>query len=456
MLALKNLFVAFLSMEFENFFGLYTLTHFNGKKTPASATLCLTKDGESILVSAHVANSIKGKARLDSDRLIGMLLSSMISGDQSQMMIEGAIIGGFASGFEVQRDLHRLLLRNESNTLIFAETVTSEDAVGNYSIVSVNGDIPPTPFFIEIILADDTINLHANLGVLLEGQAQLIDGVLEGVLCCQNAEDEENLTSLAKLVVKGFRRGFQVRKNETGLLLAFNDCLVQLCCVIGKNEIQGEYIFKSMNGSPISSSRQLLLTLSAKDEILFSASIASNLECIASLDGNTIFSDGPMRSTEGTGNEDVMKVEGALTEGMQKGFSLAMVGNQLTMKGPTSFVLLKVAKVPATLNGPTFKGTYVVKCFSTEKNGLLFRIIDEVSNTWAFYNDTPDYKMKVNATLGSRSVIEVLGKTACSKDETDRYVADLVINPGKTELFIRGKVNGFKFLYSAVPVKKKE
>lgn len=441
-------------METENIFGLFSLTHFNRKKTSVAATLCLTKDGESILVCARVANTIKGKTRLENGRLTGMLLSSMASGDQNQMIIEGAIVGGFASGFEIQRDLHRLLLRNESNTLVFVETVGSKDAVGNYTIVSVNGDIPSTPFFLEVVLLDNFLHVRANLGLLLEGKAQLIDGVFQGDLSSQNAEEEENLSALAKLVIKGFHRGYQVRRNETGLLLAFNDLFVQLSYVIGPKEIQGEYIFKSMNGAPISTTHQLLLSFNGENPILFNASIANTLQCSAFLNGNTILSSTPMNSIRMMGSDSEMKVEAALTEGMKEGFVLSMVGNQLTMKGSTTFVLVKVAQVPATLRGPTFKGTHVVKCFKAEENGLLFRIIDEVSNTWAFYNDTNDYKIQVNATLGSRSIVQVLGNTKCTKDEADKYVMDLSVNPGETELFITGKVNGFKFLYSAQPVKK--
>lgn len=440
-------------IDSDEFCGSYVLSHFNGSKAPASAVLCLTRDGDSILTFAHVGNTMKGRTRIKNNRLVGMLLSSMTTGDQNQMILEDAIIGGFASGFEVLKELNRLLLRNESNTLIFVETVKTQDAVGIHEITSVNGDVPSTPFSLDISLNDGVMHLDANLGLPLEGNAQFIDGVLQGELVCQNVEDEDKLSSLAKLVVTGFHRGYQVRKSDTGLLLVFNDCYVQLRCILGKNELEGTYIFKTLNGLPISSDDQLLVKFVFTDGD-FIVSIADTTLDRVSLTGNKIRSanDELLHTKDIVG--DYAKVVDALKKGLQDGLSLSMVGNQLTMSGTTTLTLVKTAHVPAVSGHPNYQGTYAVKCFKTEGNGLLFRIVDEVNHTWAFYNDTRDYIIEVNATFGSHSILQFLGDTKVEKGEGGRYSASVWIYPGQTSLFVTGKVNGFKFLYTAKPVKR--
>lgn len=439
-------------MDTEGICGLYALTHLNGKKAPASATLCLTKDGDAIATYVLVANVIKGKAKLEDGRLTGMLLSSMAAGDKNQMIVEDAITGGFGSGFDVRKDINRLLLKNENNALIFVETLKIDDVIGNHSLVTVDGEIPKKAYTIKVVRENNELIANANLGVPLRGSVQIIEGVLKGNLKCNAPDAEDYLVPLAKKFIAALQTGFQIKKNDVGLLLKNSDCPTQLRCVINKKELQGEYIFKSMNGAPIVTDRQLLLSFDDKDDFTVHASIANQLRGSASLDNNVLRADGFFASTRMQGNEDEMKVERALTVGMNDGFTLSLIGNQLTMKGEATFVLLKVAEVEATQSGPTFKGTHVVKCFKTEGNGLLFRIINEVDDQWALYNDTPDYRMHVHATFGSRSTIKALGNSKLERDDKDKYVVECTIEPGATEMFVVGKVNGFKMLYSAEPL----
>lgn len=440
-------------MDGKDICGVYSLTHLNGKKAPASATLCLTMDAGSLSTYVMVANVIRGRSKFENDRLQGMLLSSMAAGDKNQMIVEDAITGGFGSGFDVRRDLNRLLLKNENNALIFVETLRIEDIVGNHTIATVDGDPPKKPFTMRFTMEGNECVVSGSFGVPIRGKCRIKDGVLQGGLEPTIPDADDYMTPSAKSIIAGFRVGFQTKKNDTGLQLKCSECTVQLRSIVGRNELKGEYIFQSMDGEQLSTAKQLLLTFeSADDNLKAHASIANELNGSVSLEQNILRSDDFFASSRMMGTETEMKVEKALTLGLSEGMTLSLVGSQLRMKGASTFTLLKVAKVDATQKGPTFKGTHVVRCFKTEGNGLLFRLINEVDDRWAFYNDTTDYRMHVHATFGSRSSITALGRAKMTTDESQKFVVEVTIDPMATETFIAGKVNGFKVLYSAEPV----
>lgn len=438
-------------MEVETICGVYSLTHLNGKKAPASATLCLTKDGDSILAYILVANVIKGKVKFENGRLTGMLLSAMSAGDKNQMIVEDAVTGGFGSGFDVRKDLNRLLLKNENNALIFLETIKLEDIFGNHSVVTVDGETPKKQFSIKFTRDEGGANVTASLGIPLRGTAVLKDGVLQGSLEATIPDADEYLVPLAKKILSGFGSGFQIKKTDTGLLLKCSEGAVQLRSIVGRKDLKGEFIFKSMDGAPISD-KQMFLSFTDGEELGISAQMVNQLKGVGLLENNVLRSEEFFASTRMMGSEEEMKAETGLVTGMTDGYHLSLIGNQLTMKGPKTYVLLRVAHVDAALKGPTYKGTHAVKCFKTEGNGLLFRIINEVDDHWAFYNDTTDYRMHVHATFGSRSSIKPLGNAKLEKDENDKHIVEITIEPLATEMFIAGKVNGFKMLYSAEPL----
>ncbi|KPA75243.1 putative mitochondrial small myristoylated protein-1, putative (SMP-1) [Leptomonas pyrrhocoris] len=100
------------------------------------------------------------------------------------------------------------------------------------------------------------------------------------------------------------------------------------------------------------------------------------------------------------------------------------------------------------LNGkPTFKGDEVVKGFEKE-NGLLFRIVKKGKKkrqTWAFYNDTKQYEMRVHVTFNAGCDIKALGETKLEEvEDKDEVIATVTVQPGATEMFIEGRVNGFR------------
>ncbi|KPI88165.1 putative Calpain-like cysteine peptidase [Leptomonas seymouri] len=106
------------------------------------------------------------------------------------------------------------------------------------------------------------------------------------------------------------------------------------------------------------------------------------------------------------------------------------------------------------LNGkPAFKGDAMVKGFE-KGNGLLFRIIKHGKKnhqTWAFYNDTKQYAMRVRTTFNSDCDIRALGETTLEEDGGE-WVASVTVPPGETMMFIEGRVNGFRSKMDAFKV----
>ncbi|RNF20128.1 uncharacterized protein Tco025E_03873 [Trypanosoma conorhini] len=92
------------------------------------------------------------------------------------------------------------------------------------------------------------------------------------------------------------------------------------------------------------------------------------------------------------------------------------------------------------------------RCFAAG-NGLLFRLVDERHHTWAYYNDTASYTMHITVTFGRESSVEPLGvaRRTVTDAASGRRRIDLLLPPGRTELFMRGEYNGFSSHYEVVP-----
>lgn len=103
------------------------------------------------------------------------------------------------------------------------------------------------------------------------------------------------------------------------------------------------------------------------------------------------------------------------------------------------------------LNGEPDVTGEVTNCF--EEPGLLYRIVDRPNKTWAFFNDSRAFEVHVACTFGKHSKITALENTKMTRDEaTGEYVAEVVVYPGETELFIKGFVNGFASKLRALPL----
>ncbi|ORC88966.1 calpain-like cysteine peptidase, partial [Trypanosoma theileri] len=105
---------------------------------------------------------------------------------------------------------------------------------------------------------------------------------------------------------------------------------------------------------------------------------------------------------------------------------------------------------PAFKNGePDYEGDYL-SCF--DEPNLLYRILNREEKTWAFYNDTRNYEMHVQFTFGKHSKLEPLENTGMHTKANGEHVAEVVVYPGETEMFVKGNVNGFTSKLRALPL----
>ncbi|KAH9601189.1 protein of unknown function DUF1935 [Trypanosoma melophagium] len=96
---------------------------------------------------------------------------------------------------------------------------------------------------------------------------------------------------------------------------------------------------------------------------------------------------------------------------------------------------------------PTMRGSMETMLF----NGLLLRIIDERTGTWAFFSNTKDYEFHITYLFGVDSTLEPFGHTTMS-EEDDGILCEMVLYPLETERFVRGDVSSFECKIEARPL----
>lgn len=102
------------------------------------------------------------------------------------------------------------------------------------------------------------------------------------------------------------------------------------------------------------------------------------------------------------------------------------------------------------LNGEPDLHGEVTNCF--DEPGLLYRIVDKKSKTWAFYNDSLGFEIHVLCTFGKHSKLEALENTKLTTNDNGEFIAEVVVYPCETELFVSGFVNGFTSQLRASPL----
>ncbi|KAH8612484.1 putative cysteine peptidase Clan CA family C2 [Trypanosoma vivax] len=98
---------------------------------------------------------------------------------------------------------------------------------------------------------------------------------------------------------------------------------------------------------------------------------------------------------------------------------------------------------------PDYVGEYL-SCF--DEPNMLYRVFNREEKTWAFYNDTCSYEMHVRFTFSKPSTIEALGNTRLHVQENGDCVAEVVVYPRETEMFVKGNANGFTSKLRAIPL----
>lgn len=105
---------------------------------------------------------------------------------------------------------------------------------------------------------------------------------------------------------------------------------------------------------------------------------------------------------------------------------------------------------PVFWNGkPSVPFQHAYRCFQ-EGNGLLFRVVDENTGTWSFYNDTIHYTMTATIEIGRKSVFTTLdGAQIPYNAKTKQYEGQVVVPPLTTKRVLQGKIKGFNLAYTA-------
>lgn len=437
--------------------GTYTLSHWEGKAPQCTASLTIHRSGDVVTVNATVASDMTGQMRYEPNYLVGTLNNAdNQEPNENQAVVEQALLNGFADGFHAILETNKLLLKNSTTSFVFVQSSKLSDLFGEHAVIAVNNQ-PPNQEMTMRFVPDGTGGsfVVANIANSLRGQCQIESGLLRGELASTMIESDESLAGVENEIREGLHHGFQIHKNESGILLESPSGSIQLCQIVSQADLAGEYVLKSFNGYSIPTTNQPTIVFAPKgeNEIDISIVVANRIRGSAVLDQNILTSEEPLMSTRMMGTEEEANLEGAFNVGFQYGLEAVARGSEVTLKNQDcEFVLTRAAVPEAESSGPTYKGTHCTKCFRTEGNGLLFRIVNENEKKWAFYNDTEDYRMHVQASFGSRSSIEPLNNAKMYQDDEGRFVVEVTVDPQATEMFIYGDVNGFKMTYNAQPV----
>lgn len=105
---------------------------------------------------------------------------------------------------------------------------------------------------------------------------------------------------------------------------------------------------------------------------------------------------------------------------------------------------------PVFWNGkPSVPYTHAYRCFQ-EGNGLMFRLVDQATGTWSFYNDTLYYTITARIELGKRSKFAALdGASLSFNSVTNLYEGSVTVPPRTTQRLLQGRVKGYDVYYTA-------
>lgn len=84
-------------------------------------------------------------------------------------------------------------------------------------------------------------------------------------------------------------------------------------------------------------------------------------------------------------------------------------------------------------------------------NGMLYRIVDDNSGTWSFYNNSKDYEFHIKYLFGSDSQVEALTTTTLEVQD-DGILCEMVLFPLETKGYVRGTIDGFESKLEALPL----
>lgn len=443
-------------MEGLRFCGAYLLGRLNGESCPVRATLVLKEVPGGVEVVAGVANTLRGVVALGDGKLRGVLTSATVMGSKEQIEIERALVSGFEGGLGVQVADDILTLAGRQHSFVFTPDLTVERLVGKYALCAFDGEPVAHDDVVLVIIpgSKGCVSVIARFSNSLRGELRLEEGRLRGAIALTLNASEGRMREMEQRFDAGMERGMEVSVSGRRLTLKDDLGVFSYLRLLLPGDLAGDYVLKSLNGFPVRSDGQITLALSretGEDCVGVVARVSSVLRGKAKLARDTL--QGELTSEKMPGSDAEMLVEDALTSGFETGFSCVADAGQLTLRcGADTLVYTKAAVVPYENGQPAYLGENVARCLKGHGNGLLFRIINANEGKWAFYNDTTRYNMRVVVYFGSRSKIKSLGSTRLTLSEDGRYVAEVSVAPGATEMFIAGHVNGYTCAYDALPL----
>lgn len=105
--------------------------------------------------------------------------------------------------------------------------------------------------------------------------------------------------------------------------------------------------------------------------------------------------------------------------------------------------------------GPPEEPLKAVKMFPKEQNGLLFRLLYDDGERWAFYNDTKVYEFHIRYYFSRDSEIEALKHATLTELENGNKLVELIVYPKETQDFIVGVVGSYSSTVEAVPASER-
>lgn len=102
--------------------------------------------------------------------------------------------------------------------------------------------------------------------------------------------------------------------------------------------------------------------------------------------------------------------------------------------------------------GPSEEPLKALKMFPKQQNGLLFRLLYDDGERWAFYNDTLEYEFHIRYYFSRDSEIEALHNATLSELENGNKLVEIIVYPKETQDFLVGVAGSYTSTIEAIPV----
>lgn len=105
--------------------------------------------------------------------------------------------------------------------------------------------------------------------------------------------------------------------------------------------------------------------------------------------------------------------------------------------------------------GPAEEPLKALKMFPKEQNGLLFRLLYDDGERWAFYNDTEEYEFHIRYYFSRDSSVEALHNATLTELENGNMLVEIIVYPKETQDFIVGVAGSYTSTIEAIPLSER-